>query len=713
LAENDELKKSQTEIRYSEDESAKWGFNYPEVGSMPQSETEIACSTITLDLLGIPRELGASVPLEFSANGKKHTETFTLCGYWTGDPVMAAQQAWVSRVYCDKVAPMPTIPLSHTDGVNLAGYICADIWFSNSLNIEGKADKLLNEAGFAPGEVNVGINWAYVGNEVDPTFVIIVVFVLLLILLSGYLIIYSIFTISVTADIHFFGLLKTIGTTGRQLRKIVIRQALFLSVIGVPLGLLIGCGVGFGLTPFMLNIMVGNGTLATTVNPIIFIFAAVFSLLTVFISCRKPARIAAKVSPVEAVRYTDAPTSKTGKSKRTKAVSPFSMAIANVTRGKRKLITVMLSLSLSMILLNSVFSAVKSFDMEKYLSKEIMSDFAAADSTVFSTGVSKKLDGVTPEILQMFESIGAEISNVYCRDVHKWSENGAFPTETKQIYGIGKSELEIFSEVDYEKLRAENVCIVSKQVFGVDPTVVIPEVGDVLTLTNENGVTEDFEVVELTEEYPHQISSRYYLGNSLTVIISDEAFRALFGETQPMQTNINVADERIAETEKLLSDYTKNIDPALSYMSRATLMAEFEGLRRTYVAIGGALSFILALIGILNFTNSQVTSIFARRRELAILQSIGLTGKQTKKMLFCEGIFHAVLTILFTLTVGLGIGYLIMQVIAGQVWFFSSSFTFAPSLYCILPLLLICAVAPLVCYNRLARESVVERLRVE
>jgi putative ABC transport system permease protein len=366
-----------------------------------------------------------------------------------------------------------------------------------------------------------------------------------------------------------------------------------------------------------------------------------------------------------------------------------------------------------MILLNSVFSAVKSFDMEKYLSKEIMSDFAVADSTVFSTGVSKKLDGVTPEILQMFEPIGAEISNVYCRDVHQWSEDGAFPTETKQIYGIGKPELEIFSEVDYEKLRSENVCIVSRQIFGVDPTAVIPEVGDVLTLTNENGVSETFAVIALTEEYPHQISARYYLGDSLTVIISDEAFLNFFGATQPMQSNINVADERIAETEKLLSDYTKNIDPALGYMSRATLLAEFEGLRKTYVAIGGALSFILALIGILNFTNSQVTAIFARRRELAILQSIGLTGKQTREMLFGEGILHAVLTILFTLTVGWGIGYLIMQVIAGQVWFFNSSFTLAPSLYCILPLLLICAIVPFVCYNRLARASVVERLRVE
>lgn len=84
FAENDALRKIQHEIRYSEDKAAKWGFSLPSVGKMPQTASEVACSTITLDALGVPRELGASVPLEFTVGGRHYAETFTLSGYWEG-----------------------------------------------------------------------------------------------------------------------------------------------------------------------------------------------------------------------------------------------------------------------------------------------------------------------------------------------------------------------------------------------------------------------------------------------------------------------------------------------------------------------------------------------------------------------------------------------------------------------------------------------------
>ena len=125
------------------------------------------------------------------------------------------------------------------------------------------------------------------------------------------------------------------------------------------------------------------------------------------------------------------------------------------------------------------------------------------------------------------------------------------------------------------------------------------------------------------------------------------------------------------------------------------------------------MSFILALVGVLNFINAIAASVIARRRELAMLQSVGMTGKQLRYTLFFEGGCHAVISLCFTLTVGTALGLMIVQVIAGQVWFFKQSFTVMPSIVCVVPLLIICAVAPLVCYKRLARESLVERLRVE
>ncbi|MFR6185802.1 MAG: ABC transporter permease [Lawsonibacter sp.] len=127
---------------------------------------------------------------------------------------------------------------------------------------------------------------------------------LLLIGFTGYLIIYNVFQISVTNDIRFYGLLKTIGTTPRQLRRIIRHQALALSLAGIPLGLAAGWLVGGQLTPVVIA-PAGRGVSVVSVDPVIFLLAALFSLVTVFFSCRKPGAMAARVSPIEAVRYTE------------------------------------------------------------------------------------------------------------------------------------------------------------------------------------------------------------------------------------------------------------------------------------------------------------------------------------------------------------------------------------------------------------------------
>ena len=121
----------------------------------------------------------------------------------------------------------------------------------------------------------------------------------------------------------------------------------------------------------------------------------------------------------------------------------------------------------------------------------------------------------------------------------------------------------------------------------------------------------------------------------------------------------------------------------------------------------------LLQIGILNFVNAVVASIIARRRELAMLQSVGMTGKQLRRTLFFEGVCHTALTAVFTLTAGLGLSWLIVRVMAGQAWFFKQNLTVLPSVFSLIPLLIVCAVVPLVCYVKLNRDSLVERLRVE
>ena len=124
---------------------------------------------------------------------------------------------------------------------------------------------------------------------------------------TGYLIIYNIFQISVAGDIRFYGLLKTIGTTPRQLKRIIRQQALLLCLIGIPAGLLLGYGIGAVLVPVVLrSTQLGVGITTISTSPVIFVGSVLFALLTVLLSCSKPGKMAAKVSPVEATKYTDA-----------------------------------------------------------------------------------------------------------------------------------------------------------------------------------------------------------------------------------------------------------------------------------------------------------------------------------------------------------------------------------------------------------------------
>lgn len=305
---NKELLKLRTEVSFYEDLDAKFCFCYPETGHMPQKEDEIVTSDLVLEKLGIPCKIGEKVLLELKINNDKPIKkVFTLSGYFKGDTIAQSQIALVSEEYAHKVAPTPVTSAMETevDTSDYAGRIMADFNFKSSFNLEKQAEELAKRCGFK--YVDTGINWAYMGNSVDMVTVVLIATILFVIVISGYLIIYNIFYINIYNDIQYYGLLKTIGTTGKQLRKIVHRQAYMLSFYGIPIGLILGTIVGTFLLPVVMGELSFSKTTDTNVelNIWVFVGAAVFSFITVFISCIKPCRIASKVSPVEAIRYTE------------------------------------------------------------------------------------------------------------------------------------------------------------------------------------------------------------------------------------------------------------------------------------------------------------------------------------------------------------------------------------------------------------------------
>ena len=752
MAENPELLEKQTEIRYAEDDFARWGFSYPAVGDMPRQRMDLACSTITLDALGLPHELGQKVPLTFTVHGQTYHEEFTLCGFWPGDDVMMATQVFLSREYVDSVLTVPQHEVDWSlENDAVIGTISADVWFSSSVDIEGRLEQLVAERGYAPGEINTGINWAYLGGEIDLTTALLVVVLALIVLVSGYLIIYSIFTISVTGDIQFYGLLKTIGTTGKQLRRIVRRQALLLSAVGIPLGLALGFLLGWVLTPYITGITSLRSHVAISVNPLIFVFSALFSLVTVFISCRKPGRVAGRVSPVEAVRYADAAPQGKRKQKKAHRVSPFAMAWANVRRSPKKLVVVVASLSLSLVLMNSVWSIVQGFDMEEYLKNQMRTDFAVADASLYNAMTSyREYEGVDAATLTGIESLAGleDIGSIYFYEdyshqlspkavqtarevlaalrprvergwataVNNLDEAGRTGVIPMHIYGLGDLALRMATEDSpdtAEKLASGNYAFISHvDVDYDDEYAPLYEVGDLIPLVNAEGETQEFEVIGILDipfvfyaQHGHIIES--------DIILAENIYLDFYGDRQPMMTVFNVDDEHLSAAEEWMAAWSESGSPGLDYRSRQYYIGEFEQMQTTYLVCGGALAAILMLIGILNFVNTSFTSIFSRKRELAMLQSVGMTGRQLRAMLFGEGALYAALTLLFAATAGSLLSWGIIRTMAGELWFFQWHFTLMPLLAAAAPLAVVCMIVPLVCYHFMQKESVVDRLRQE
>ncbi|WMJ77502.1 MULTISPECIES: ABC transporter permease [unclassified Sedimentibacter] len=738
-AENKELIKRPTEIRYaSSDREAELMFSKPTAGRMPEDKGEIAVDTIVLNKLGVEPKLGEKVTLEYSIHDKKHKDTFTLVGFWKGDKVMKASQAWLSKDYIEEKLE-GYVPNNEYDFI---GRINADINFSNKYNIEDKLTKVIEDSGYKAEDISIGVNWAYIGSgEVDMVSVVVIVGSSLLITLCGYLIISNIFYISIAKDIRSYGLLKTVGTTSRQIRKLVKKQALFLCIIGIPTGLVLGYLVGAILTPVVISIT-NVSVIKMSLNPLIFIGSALFALFTVLISVNKSAKMAGKVSPIEAIRSTDIMEKNIRKNTRKSGkASPAKIACSNVLRNKKKVVLVTLSLSLSLIMLNITFSAVNCFDMDKFLKGSIVSDFAVADARYFNVynGYSNE-NTLTDEFLNELSSQNGveEIGKIYFIELpYKIDENimralqeadakSPFSEKDKEMYqyyidsGIASGHLygldkmcvdaiEVYAgEIDWEKFKTGNYIIVSS--FDRNGEVNYYNVGDKVGLDFEDGNIKEYEVMAVGN-IEHSVSVRHSHPIDPNFYLPSKEFLKEYSDRAPMITILNTNDDSEDDMETYLKNYCNNVNDEMQYESKAVFEKEFENLQKTYLSVGLVLSFIIGFIGIMNFINTIATSVIARRRELAMLQSIGMTNSQLRQMLMTEGLMHAFLTLIFTLTIGSMLGYFGVNTLVGDMWFFTPHYTIIPVIYCVPIFIAIAILVPILCYKLSAKESIVERLR--
>ncbi len=404
--ENKEFAKRSIEINYGDRKHVDACFSTPIKGDVPHKENEILVDTFVLDMLKKPHEINQKINLTYKINEKTYNKDFIVSGIYKGNTVSRASRVYISKEFLNN-------SLKNINENELKkqkqqwGLINLEVNFSNSFDIEGKLLKIIKESGYDSKNIDIGINWAYASTEMSKETepIIAAISLLGIIGLAGYLIIYNIFYISVVKDTKFYGLLRTIGSTKKQIKKIVIKQALILSIIGIPIGLILGYIVGMILAP----LVIGNTTIEfikISASPIIFVGSSIFSLITAIISAYKPAKIASKTLPIEAVRYSGVNTvSKKKFKKSSNGAKIHKMAISNIFRNKSKAIIVIASLSLSIIVLNTVYTIVSGFDSDKYLKGFIGTDFTIGDTSFYRwRAYEGHLDAVTEDLCKEIES---------------------------------------------------------------------------------------------------------------------------------------------------------------------------------------------------------------------------------------------------------------------------------------------------------------------
>lgn len=773
------------EVSYMDDNCAEWSFAKPVTGHSPKGEKDITMDTQSLKLLGVEPKLGAKIELTytvglFTNETYEKTDTFNLVGWWEYDNISSVHFINISEAYAKKVeaeAISNGIPPFRID---------LSIMTDSSVNILGKMEKVAQDLGYSTdttstkNALSVGVNWGYtssqLSNNIDITVIVAIIAFLSLVIFTGYLIIYNIFQISVTGDIRFYGLLKTIGVTPRQLSRIIRQQALMLCAIGIPIGLLLGFAVGVVSSPIIISNTSLSGTVTTvSVSPIIFIGSTLFALITVLLSCYRPGKIAAKVSPVEATKYTEVSQSKK-KSRATRGAKVYQMAFANLGRQKSKTLLVIISLSLSVVLLNLLVTFTNGFDIEKYLAKQTCSDFVVSSTEYFRNFSSAK-NYITKEQIDEIKANTNQTLSGCGYKIHG-AEPIAWMSEDNWRKGMTDDLSEEIIESSLFQMKNEAGLVEENALIeGLDPslfeklTVIEGDITPVL-----NGEDNSIAMVVYTDDYGNPEMLDYYpevgTAQTITYIEEDYYLDSRTGEKANDNTPPQFMEYHIAKShdvnytisayvivptsmshryqtpgysfvlpfEKLVADSKQEIIPMfylfdtankadekfaesylatltsddmseLMYESKSKLREDFKSFQNMFLLMGGLLCAVIGIVGVLNFFNAIMTGILSRKREFAVLQAVGMTDKQLKSMLIYEGLFYALGSALVALILSFVMNPLIVVLLEKMFWFVSAKFTIIPVLIVVPVFALLGWLIPSIMYKQTSKHSIVERLR--
>ena len=732
-------------------DNTEWEKHYKEAisnikGEYPKKENEIMLSEDALSQLGIKKpKLDMEIPLSYISKDGEQKDTFTLSGWFRS--YTGTGMAFLSESYCQE----------HGYTMQNSGVLSISLDNPKDNFYDIQDDITLNENQTFQGSVSMSSS----SGSVYAMIILLVFFIIG----SGYLLIYNVLYISISRDTRFYGLIKTLGTTEKQIKTLVKRQALTFGCIGIPIGIILAGVLSFGIVPVILENAFDSGKSIMDAemffHPSIFILSIIFSALTVWISCNAPAKVAGKISPIEALRYQNFASTKTKNRNSTNGGKLHVMAYHNVFRDKKRAFLVFISLFMGITMILGVNGVLGSFKAENYVEKYMDYDFEYTDIQF------RQYEQPNKEIPQFDEQFVEEINQI----------GGVENVDVQKAVWAGidfdEAVLEDFMEIKYEDSRyksdgqsyQEMVADLKKYanagdygcyittlddkvieeynakhpdtpidiekfqrgetaISGMDTEYNAPNtalVGKTLSLTadSSDGKATDFLIDGsfYFEDYENNLSEGIGHRKAISIVpdiiyVSEAGIERL--TKTPIISGIGIDIKDMNQVEQIDSEL-QALNGTLTktewdYKSSLEKIEGFNQMTYAESILGNGAAILLIVIGLINFINVMLTGVVARKNEFAVMESIGTSKKQSKKILTLEGGIYALITTGLIMTLGNAFLLLVADAVPHMADYAKFEYPFALVICLIFAIFIICLSVPAIVYRAVSKETVIERL---
>ena len=601
-------------------------------GRVPEKANEVVVSEYFLSTYGNNAKIGDTVTLD--------TESFH------GDYVVTGITDSVNEKEANTCAIiLSNAALTGWKGFDPTGYR-AYVHFKNSDQLgEELMTSYCREIAEEYQLPNPSMNnkyFAYASKSFDflPIFGVIVI-----VLIGGYIVIQSIFRISINDKIRSYGQLRTIGATPKQIKRIVKREGRKLGSIGILIGTVLGVCCGFLLFSKGFNAV----SYAVMVS-----LTLISGWIMVSISIRKPVKIAAGISPIEAVRFTPVQKDIRSRKKNIK-LNPVSMGIANFKRDRKKTISIVASLSIGGILLMVVSSIVLVRSPEQIARLY----FPDSDYKIYLQDLSEEMlvkgNPLNEELKQEVLSVDGVTDIIVARQSLHTSiktdanqNSGICDTLTDQNYAMVEAALtEGTMPTDSHSIVIHDQIVAYFEDMGVGSTV------EFSSIDGKQSIPVTISGVFSTSKMPvifghgraHTDGSVFFAPKDLFYELYPEI--TTFDYSWSIVSNPKKAETVKAELKNIVAEHSNlaldEIDTAIA-AEKSQNSAAFGSMQ--------VLSWLVFLFGVINLINTTLSNQMSRKQENSVLRSIGLTQKQLCKMNICEGLCYAFFATLAILIVG-------------------------------------------------------------